>query len=240
MTTDLQPELSSDNQLDYRYFADPRHFSTYQAKPKRCDICFQIRPGFADAFFSSPDGRDIQFVCEPDLMAGRLADVGAQVNNGDRLDLAEQIATLHRDWNEAQVNEYLMQRTRELEVCTPSIVTWEDYEWPAHCADYMRFVKEIGQADCDELGREDESGEQFLRRVLEPSYAAGESEADIMATVEELWASMRPDAPFDNSAVTATSFYLFQCLSCGEYLVEWDHEGLERVNLADAEQDLGY
>jgi uncharacterized protein CbrC (UPF0167 family) len=227
------------NATTFRYFADPHNFSTYQPSPRECDLCHQVRPGYADAFYTDESGPDIRFVCEEDLAAGRLADVGAQVNNGDRFELYEQLSAAHPEWAEPQLDAHISALNLALEVATPSITTWSDYAWPVHCADYMRYIKEIGRADCDRLGSGGD-GRAFLQTAIDPSYKEGSSPDEVREYLSELWDRMRPDAPSDNTAITEASFYLFQCLECGDYLIEWDEDEVTGAAPPDAySEDVG-
>ncbi len=214
----------TDELLSFKYFADPHMFSTYSAEPMECDICHQILPGYPDAYFGDENGPNIRFVCEPDLHLGKLADVGAAANIADEHELRVQITELRKDWDEVKIEQYVQQQTREIEACTPSIPTWQDYEWPVHCSDYMRYVKELGQADCAALSESDD-GREFFRQFLEGTYTQGD-ESEVGPYVNDLWDRMRPDSPKDSLEVTPTSFYLFQCIQCGSYLIEWDTESV--------------
>ena len=73
-------------------------------------------------------------------------------------------------------------------------------------------VQEAGQQDFNRLAP-DGNGLSFFRAHL--------SEGD-RYHVENVWGSIRPDAPQDDSVGYSVGVYLFQCLECGEYIVEWD------------------
>ncbi len=40
----------------------------------------------------------------------------------------------------------------------------------------------------------------------------------------ELWGAIRPDSPADQSMPYSPGVYLFQCLICGEYIVQVDFD----------------
>ena len=100
------------------------------------------------------------------------------------------------------------ERISELEQRTPAIMTWQQLLWPAHCGDFCCFLKEAGQLDLQRLAPDDD-GQRFFEDHMEERQ-------------EDVWKNIRPDAPVDNSMGWSIGVYLFQCLECGEYVIQWD------------------
>ncbi len=197
--------------MAFRYFQDPHRFSTYTDEGQACHVCNQVGPGYKPPFY----GRQrIEFVCEGCLLAGKLAEARAFTNNADVASLRKQLAQLHPELDEAQVQQFVQERTAELEHRTPHLVTWQDFAWPVHCGDYCRFVKEVGKPDLNGLAP-DGDGQAFFAQHLR--------ERDRDATdVPTVWKAIRPDSPQVNSTAYSVGVYLFQCLHCQEYVILWD------------------
>ncbi len=194
----------------FRYFLLPHAFSTYRHDPPHpCDFCGRTRPGYGEPFYGPGDE---DFICEECLIAGRLAERGLTTNSGDQKALSEQLRALHPGAGPERIEELIRARTAELEERTPHIVSWQDWDWPAHCGDYARFEGEVGQPDLVRLAP-DGDGQRFF---LDHLYDFRES------TDPDTWGSIRPDPPTDLSVSYSTAVYLFRCLHCGEYLTIWD------------------
>lgn len=135
----------------FTYFADPHGsaVSTWTDEPRRCDICGATRPGYDGPFYG--EGDEVEFVCEPCLVAGRLRERRLSTNEG--------VATIDP------------RPTDELEHRTPHLVTWQDMSWPTHCDDYCRFEREVGQRELEELG-----GADFFKAHLHEDLADAELE----------------------------------------------------------------
>lgn len=137
--------------VDYRYFADPHRFSTYTTEAQECHFCGEERPGYEGGFYT--EGEEIEFVCEPCLTQGKLKDAepGVTTNEGDLEELVAQLNRLYplrpRDANEVEA-EWLRE---VLEQQTPPIVTHQDMMWPAHCGDFVRYVKKARKGDFEAL-----------------------------------------------------------------------------------------
>jgi uncharacterized protein len=195
----------------YRYFRLPHAFSSYSAAPQECHFCRQARPGYRRPFYGEAE---IDFVCEPCLVAGRLAEVDAFTNDADLRSLREGVERLHPEFDPAAVDAYCRERTHELVHRTPGLVTWQDFLWPAHCDDYCVFLAEVGKPSVARLAA-DGDGPRFLATHLQdpPPWAPG-----------QLWEALRPDSPADARLAYPVAFYLFQCRRCGGYRILWDAE----------------
>ncbi len=197
--------------MRYRYFAKPHAFSTYKFEKSFCDLCGRSRTGYKGGF----RGRvHIEFVCEECLAAGKLRLRGAFTNEGDIRALREQLKTMFPEYGETQLRFLERRRTDELEHRTPHILTWQDFQWPAHCGDYCCFIKEVGLEDLDRLAA-DGNGRQFFEEHLHNDNRRG-------TELDNWWYGIRPDSPEDNSVAYNVGVYLFQCLLCAKYVILWD------------------
>lgn len=203
----------SASEIVFRYFRNPHQFSTYSDTPKTCDICGQVRAGYGGPFYGKAD---VEFVCEECLATGRLAERDVITNEGDLVALREQLRGKHPKLDEAQIEARAQQRTTELENCTPHLITWEDFFWPAHCGDYCCFFKEVGKPDLNNLAP-DGDGRTFFGTHLY-------GDLSDLTDVSVVWERIRPDSPKDNVISYTVGVYLFQCLHCGAYVILWDCE----------------
>ena len=134
---------------EFRYFAEPHGpSSTWTADQRACDLCGEVRAGYEGPYYGV---EEIDFVCEPCLVAGRLAERDATTNDGH--------ATVADP-----------ERRAELEQRTPQLSTWQDWLWPAHCGDFCRFELEAGQRELV-AAAPDGDGPGFLAAHLDPSEA---------------------------------------------------------------------
>ena len=130
---------------EFRYFAEPHgSSSTWTTEPRRCDLCGAIGAGYEGPYV----GRErIDFVCEPCLVGGRLAERDVRTNEGD-----------------ANVVDPSLRA--ELEQRTPRLVSWQDWFWPSHCDDFCRFECEAGQRELSAAAA-DGDGARFLAAHLD-------------------------------------------------------------------------
>jgi uncharacterized protein len=169
---------------EFRYFADPHTStaSTWTDDPQQCGTCGETRPGYEGPYSGVGE---LEFVCEECLVSGALAEGDFSTNTGDAGPDHEKRA--------------------ELEQRTPHLVTWQDFYWPAHCSDFCRFEREVGQR---ELG-----SEEFFRKHLHPDLhdASLEWEVDVPAR-----------GPGSRNESNSPSVYFFRCLVCDTPVLWWD------------------
>ena len=170
-----------------------------------CHFCLRARAGYEGPFYGE---REIEFVCEECLAAGRLADEDVTTNDGDWDRLYQQLEDIHYRKHDEEIQMLAEPLRAELEQRTPPLPSWQDWPWPAHCGDYCEYVKEAGQPD--------------LLAVASPEGQPRLFGAKDDAAFREWWSRLRPDSPEDNSTPYSPGVYLFQCLHCKQFVVEWD------------------
>jgi uncharacterized protein CbrC (UPF0167 family) len=192
----------------YRYFREPHHYSTYSAAPQTCDLCGQTKSGYKGPFYGEAD---IDFVSEDCLATGKLSEVAGTTNQGDTEALRSQLMERHPELRPAQIKNLVQELTAELEQRTPHLITWQDFDWPAHCGDYCCFIKLAGKRDLDKLAF-DGNGREFYEKHA------------VDAGVRDIWDDIRADSPKDNSEAYSPEVYMFQCLNCAEYVLLADFD----------------
>ena len=134
---------------EFRYFAEPHGpSSTWIEAGRVCGLCGEVRAGYDGPYYGI---EEIEFVCEPCLAGGRLAERDATTNAGSPT-IADPA------------------RRSELEQRTPHLSSWQDWPWPAHCDDFCRFEREAGQRELA-AAAPDGDGPAFLAAHLDPDDA---------------------------------------------------------------------
>lgn len=190
-----------------RYFRDPHHFSSYAEAGEVCPFCGLARPGYQISFYSEAEDDDLDFICEVCLACGKLVARGMKIN--EATELRPDLRLLQPDLSEAEVETLFQTRASELEQRTPAIMAWQPLIWPIHCGDFCCFIKEAGQLDMERLAPDGDGRAFFETHLIEEGR-------------DDIWETVRPDAPEDNSVGYSVGVYLFQCLECREYQIEWD------------------
>lgn len=93
----------------------------------------------------------------------------------------------------------------ELTHRTPSILTWQDFEWPAHCNDFYEFINYVTWDDITKLG---------IEKELEQDLLENEWLREANWTVSELKEVLCKGSSLQG--------YLFRCLHCGKYHLHID------------------
>lgn len=196
--------------IAYRYFERPHAFSTYREEPQRCEICGQERPGYRGPFYGP---NDLEFVCEECLSTGKLETLKVSTNNGDFGALLGQLKAMHLEMSDLECDALARARTAELERRTPHIVAWQDWLWPAHCGDYCRYVKEVGQPEIARLAS-DGDGLAF--------FATHANDIADLGHARDVWEGIRPDEQENGAVAYSVGVYLFRCMTCAETILIWD------------------
>ena len=191
----------------FRYFQDPRHSSSYCDTGEVCPFCGLARPGYGGGFYGAAEHDDLEFICEVCLLEGRLTEKGLSMN--EESDLRPEVRERYPVLSDAEVDVLTRQRVTEQTQRTPRVMAWQPLCWPAHCGDFCCFIKEAGQLDMHRLAPDGDGRAFFESHLTETGR-------------DDIWETVRPDAPSDNSVGYSVGVYLFQCLECCEYLIEWD------------------
>ena len=196
---------------EFRYFAHPHEFAHFAATPAICEFCGEARPHYSGRFYGSEKGS--KNICEACLAGGRLETLNFTLNHGDSGALQRQLSEAHPELSAEEIERIAHERTVELEKRTPARLTWQDLDWPVHCGDYCRYIKEIGQPELVALAS-DGDGPAYL--------AAHAPDIEDIEFARDVWGGVRPDAPTDAAQVYSVGVYLFTCLVCGEHVILWD------------------
>lgn len=202
------PPLEPVSVDQFRYMANPSAGSPPADAP--CGLCGTDRDvrvsGFAGA-------RDIDAICLRCIAAGLPDDV-AMGRDGDGGALRKQLRALHPDWTDAQLAADAAEKIRELAHRTPTILSWQEWFWPACCGDFCSFLQHAGQADLDGLaaGFGVEDGRALL--------AAGLID-ETLQPASEVWRIL-PTASQSPESNDSPQAYVFQCRHCRRARIEWD------------------
>ena len=190
----------------FRYHQSPHEFSTYSQEVRNYDLCGKKASGYEGPFYGA---NKIDFVCEECLVSGKLAERNASTNEGDFGTLKKEIQEKQSNLSSEEIESLVKVADDELQHRTPHVVTWQDFFWPVHCADYCCFIKEAGKPDLLKIASEGQVHLLF-------------DDIDNEDFGQWFEAAVRPDSPTDNSVAYSVGVYLFKCLHCQKYMVLWD------------------
>lgn len=190
----------------FRYHRHPHDFSSYSKELQACEICGELSAGYRGVFYGDVE---IEFVCEKCIINGKLAEKQIFTNLGNLHKLKIQIREKHPYLSILEVESLAQAKDDELIHRTPTVITWQDFEWPIHCADYCCFIKEAGKPDILKIAP---VGKTHLL------FQSSDDDERFREWLEDI----RPDSPSDNSISYSIGVYLFQCLNCQEYVALWD------------------
>lgn len=199
--------------VEFRYFAYPHEFASFSTTPAKCDFCGEERPHYSGSFYGPDDERET--ICEECLVSGRLEPLEMTTNSGNIATLRRQLSELRPELSAEERERVARERTAEVEARTPSLQTWQYFDWPVHCGDYCQYIKEVGQPELAAIAPDGDG----------PSYLVAHASGWGITNIElarKVWEDIRPDTPTDISGAYSVGIYLFACLSCGEHIIMWD------------------
>ena len=202
-------------EITYRYFRLPHQFSHFLLEPRRCGICGVIRGVYDMSLSGESDATDgIQYVCDACLSGGKLVEWEAWANSVNLKLLQNDLTALYPNLSADEIETLARERTIEVEQRTPAPMTWQDFFWPAHCGDYCRYEREVGKPDLLALAGD----RDVLGFIAESLYDRDHTDA----YARTIWENVRPDSPKSITPAYDIGVYLFQCLTCDQYIILWD------------------
>lgn len=192
--------------MNFTYFEQPELYTGLRDHVATCHFCKSEKACFdAEAFY----GEDkISSICPECLATGRLLEIDSFTCNGDIDGLRRQLKEVYADMSGTEIESLALQKTSSLEKTTPSLMTWQDWEWPCADGDYCRFIG-FGSQPLYERLAATASGEDLFKG----SFSAGlEDDIDL----DDLWDNVLPENEirnFQDSSEMDTLFYVFKSLT---------------------------
>lgn len=200
--------------MAYKYFKYPARYAVFTEAAQPCDICKKEEVCLdATSFFGE---KEIEAVCENCLRAGRLKEIGSCTIDADVEILVSQLQTLHPDWAWEDILKDAKIKTDELEICTPPVVSWQDWKYPAADGDYCQFIGFAGKSDFEKLAPNGD-GKAFFASTLYDTFAED-------TDVDAIWNAMTENK-IKTVAQSNNYFllvYLFKSVSTDTYISLWD------------------
>ncbi len=204
-----------EQEITHRYFRRPHQFSNFLLEPRRCDLCGVIRHVYRMVLHGDPEAtKGIRHVCDQCLSSGVLVERNLELNEGNIGALREQLSALHPDYSAEGIEVIARPLSVEVNQRTPHPSTWQHFFWPAHCGDYCRYEREAGKPDLLAL-----AGDRDVITFIEDCLQENDRS---MTDTHDLWESLRPDSPKGITPAYDIGVYLFQCLTCDQYILLWD------------------
>ncbi len=186
----------------YEYYAHPENneYLIVEPKGKKCECCGELKQVLFDCSGTYGSHRnDDLYVC-PECLSSGLA--------GDKLDI---ISGLVYDFSYQTYIKYDKitdpEKIRQVEKCTPPILTANDMEFRTHCNDFAEYIGEVYYQDIKNLGK------QGIKDIKE----------DLKLNKKEFMLKFRElkECNPDNEDM-CLFVHLFRCKHCGKYLVQVD------------------
>jgi uncharacterized protein CbrC (UPF0167 family) len=199
--------------VKFKYFKNPKAFAVFTEKRVNCDICQKKERCYdGNAFY----GEEIlEGVCHQCLIRGKLEGTGIFANDADVEALFDQMIRLNPDTPKEELLQLAKAKIAEIELQTPPVLSWDDWQFPALDGDFAEFVSIVSQENMNELAP-DGNGLAFLEK-----YIRIEEENPI--DIETLWKQL-PETRIERIEQTNHQClaYLFKSLHSDTYLIIWD------------------
>lgn len=199
--------------IQFKYFDRPDLYTGFVEGEIACGICGNVTACF-DASLFYGEGK-LETICPGCLAGGKLYDrADVFTCDGDREELKKQLKASSPALSDAEILHLVEQKTNELEKTTPSLITWQDFNWPCLDADYCKFIGYGSK----------ELYHKLAGRRGESLFAASIWNAEEMPDAEELWDELPDEAIKDyrESNRYSVLFYVFQSLHSERIITLWD------------------
>ena len=193
----------------FKYVADASSCSVPLDDETPCDLCGRVVDPRWGSFVGEPS---LDAVCAWCVAKG-IPDGAAQRRDGDQGTLRAQLQEKQPQASAKAIQRDVDAKLDELARRTPPVLSWQDWDWPACCGDFTRFLRHAGQREIDALARDrgGGSGEALFRASL----------VDADQYDPELWHHL-PSEPVTVNSNWKVQAYVFECLTCRRLLVQWD------------------
>ncbi len=202
--------------MTFKYFKYPERFGAYLEGEVVCDCCKKTKKCFDGELFYGE--KTITAICGDCLLAGELKPLEIYTNDADGQGLVNQLAELYPNKSAEEILKEARQKTDIVEMQTPSILSWQDWKFPAIDGDYGEFLGFASKRDyirvSKSLGIEDASA--FFKSTLHPDWK-GHINLDLLW--EQVPKKYIKELKGSNHDVI---FYLFKSTSAENYLTIWD------------------
>lgn len=199
----------------YKYFLSPEKYSNVLDGSHECDICHEVKRCFdGSVYYGKEDYNAFCFEC---VEEGRLEEIDTTSVDPDVNELIMQLMKKHSNLSEGELKNISEELTRKLLYTTPSLTTWQDFLWPAHCGDYCQFIKIAGKEDFNKLSL-DGNGKALFEKSL---YGDLKELTDVDAVWEAI-CDNSIESTSDPNSNWDTSAYIFKCVVCGDIVTTWD------------------
>ena len=204
--------------MPYKYFKYPSRLAAFHDDAIACQICAEEKICLdASSFYGE---KEMDAVCEDCLKAGRLKEISACTTDADVEMLVNQLEELHPDWEKDQLLQDAKAKTDELEFCTPPVLSWQEWKYPAADGDYCQFLGFASKQDYERLSllaEEEIDAKAFFASTLYDTFAED-------TNVDGVWDSL-PNKKIKQVAQSNDYFllvYLFKSLHSDTYVSLWD------------------
>lgn len=198
--------------VQFKYFNRPDLYTGFLEEEVACGICGNKTTCFDASLFYGEE--KLKAICPDCLANGKLYDRDISTCDGDQEELKKQLKVSLPALSDADILQLVDQKTNELEKTTPSLITWQDFNWPCLDGDYCRFIGYGSKALYHKLAGT--NGESL--------FADSIWNAEEMPDAVELWVELPDEAIRDyrESNRYSVLFYVFQSLYSERIITLWD------------------
>ena len=173
-----------------------------------CACCHKIKTCF--------QATQNESVCEDCLTTGQLSKLDLSNCHGDIDELKRQLNALNPNYSEKEIDKIAKLKTEELEITTPQLVTWQDWDWPCADGDYCIFIGYGSQPFYNKLAKNNNGRELFETSF----YYKIKDVSD--ATLWENLLSEKEISNYEDSNEYGVLFYVFKSLNSDKIITTWD------------------
>ncbi|MGE5404663.1 MAG: CbrC family protein [Candidatus Saccharibacteria bacterium] len=196
----------------FKYFENPEKYAVMLDGEHECDICNETKKCLDASLFYGDN--EYSAFCMDCVSTGCIRELGAFGVDPDAAELRKQLKSHSPSLNDQKIEDEVKKLNDLLMYTTPHVPTWQDFFWPAHCADYCQYIGVAGQAEFCELAESGDGKDLFESSLY--------GDLKDITDIDEVWDGLKKKKITDPHESWSPMAYLFRCTKCGALITIWD------------------